>query len=477
MKKSNISKKIVSLTLCISLLSMAFSLVSCAENNTENKKDPSSTTPQGTNASSDTNTKDFMKGKLRLIGPGWPTAETDEVDPVTKQSKTGFHVVKEAFKKLYPDVELEIESIPWDSWQAKLQTAAAGGLADILVHGSSMTDVVEDLTPYIAKDSDITDKLYLPTALRRSDETNYTKLTPMGLSISMNANMIMFDKQLFDDFGVPYLTKEHTWNDLLEVSKKLTGKNPKTGKDCYGIFISNTASNVWPPYMGYMRAKDIHSIEFKDNKFESELKFNTPEVIGTFSFFKEMSACFPKGFLEMAALENFGTAENDTAIIFGDPAAAHNRSVALGTEARYGYATMPKLEKSTGYAVYAGDWNMAIAKTSQNKDVAWEFLKWMATDDTVADYLIETGKIPNSRPGMEKLIKTGVPYADILSISYDDYPKDFFFASSEYYDNIFGTMESSFVNNVTSMYSGAVTPEQCAQQIQNEMEEYRKANQ
>ena len=461
-----------STSLLLSLFLCVFVLAGCQ------KKTPVNTTPASpsTNGKETTNTKDFMKGTLRVIGPGF-TSENDTEDPQTKLVRMGYKKLIEMFEKDYPNMKLEIEAIPWDSWQAKLQAAATGGQADVLVHGGSVVNVVEDLGPYLKKDPDLLSQLYVKGTFRRPDEDNYDQLKLTAIPVGMNAYLYVYDKQLFDDFGVPYPTSETTWEGMLDKMEKLTGKNPRTGEQCYGATINMSATNSWRPFLSYNMAKDITSVEIAKQKFDTKLKFDTPEVISTFSFMQRLSKFFPPGFLENKGFEGFGTAKNNIAIYLDVmPYNNYKATLANKTVDRYGYAPYPKNEKNPGYAFFLGDWNMAIPKTSGNKEAAWEFIKWMATDEDVVDYIMATGNLPNSQKGFSKLLESGMPFVEPLKIEFANFPDKFWAPSSKYYDNMLGPIESIFVNHVTSLYSNKITPEDCAKKIQKEMTEYLDGN-
>jgi ABC-type glycerol-3-phosphate transport system substrate-binding protein len=40
----------------------------------------------------------------------------------------------------------------------------------------------------------------------------------------------LYNKQIFDDFKVPYLTDKSSWDDILAAAKACTGVNPRTGE-------------------------------------------------------------------------------------------------------------------------------------------------------------------------------------------------------------------------------------------------------
>ncbi len=471
-----------SLRIIAALLILAMTFASCSSaadtGETVAPATPESTTTEGDDDGApeeDSGDDMAVSGTLRLVGPAIFAAESETTDPVTGQVVPGYDQIIAMAKEEFPDLEVKIEVTPWDSWQAKLQTTAAGGLADILLHGASIVDVVEDLTPYFEKDPEFAEMLYVPSAIRRTDESDYTKLSITGVPIEVAPSMIIYDKQLFDDFGVEYPTEDYTWDDLLSMAEQLTGTNPNTGEQNYGIFIGTSAIDTWKPFFCYNYAKGIHTFEFVEDKFAAEILFDTPEVVAAFEYFDALAKTSPQGFLEGKGNEKFLTAENDVAINFGSAMASYNKAVAGGLEDRFEIIPYPIVENGEGRSTFVGDSNMAIPTTSENKDGAWEFIKWMATDVGVAEWLVQSNKIPNSVEGISMLEQ--FPFQDMVMDSMENYPANFFYASSEYYDNLYGPAESIFGNNITAMYADAATPQECATGMQNEFVEYRNNNQ
>lgn len=152
-------------------------------------------------------------------------------------------MIKELYEAEHPNVELQLTGIPWDSWQAKLTTVAAANQVDVVVHGASIVDIVEDLTPYAEKDGDFLDGLLLKYSYRRADKSNYTELVPTGIPITAAATSIMYDKKIFDDYGLDYPDETWTWEDVLDAAKKMTGTDPVTGEQTYGYYIDGASSD------------------------------------------------------------------------------------------------------------------------------------------------------------------------------------------------------------------------------------------
>ena len=163
-----------------------------------------------------------LSGTIRIIGPGalnGPGAEGAE-DLITGQFKPGYKALFEAFNADYPNITVEFTETPWDNWKAVLQTAAAGGTADILLHGSMLTDIVIDLTPYLEATPEIYD--YMTTGPEKyRDPADYTKAIPTGLSYVVDPYYVALDKKIFEDWGVELPTYDWTWEDLLDLASKM----------------------------------------------------------------------------------------------------------------------------------------------------------------------------------------------------------------------------------------------------------------
>lgn len=250
---------------------------------------------------------------IRVVGP--MENENDTTNPVTKQTVRGYYVIKELYEAEHPNVELQLTGIPWDSWQAKLTTVAAANQVDVVVHGASIVDIVEDLTPYAEKDGEFLDGLLLKYSYRRADKSNYTELVPTGIPITAAATSIMYDKKIFDDYGLDYPDETWTWEDVLDAAKKMTGTDPVTGEQTYGYYIDGASSDwIGRSLIGYYFSKDTKVIEYADKQMDTKVNYTSPEALKGFEFVNELAKTCPKGFLEGRGAENFGTENNNIAM-------------------------------------------------------------------------------------------------------------------------------------------------------------------
>ncbi len=408
---------------------------------------------------------------LRLVGP--MENENDTTNPVTKQTIRGYYVIKELYEAEHPNIELELTGIPWDSWQAKLTTAAAANSVDIVVHGASIVDVVEDLTPYAEKDGEFLNDLLLKYSYRRADKSNYTELVPTGVPITAAATSILYDKKIFDDYGLEYPDETWTWEDVLEAAQKMTGTDPVTGEETYGYYIDGSSSDwMGRSLTGYFFSKDVKVVEYADVQMETKVSYTSEEALKGFEFVNELAKNCPKGFLEGRGAENFGTENNNIAMWYSQNLVqTFQKTESLGLTDRYGYAYSPVLETTDGWANFTGDWNMAIAKNAQHKDECWEFIKWMATNQEIADWCWESGKIPNNKEAIERLASGDIPFADMFFNTLAATPDNFTIFASDYNDAFLGSSNAILANGLSAMFAGDMTPEEAADSIQAALEE------
>lgn len=124
-------------------------------------------------------------------------------------------------------------------------------------------------------------------------------------------------------------------------------------------------------------------------------------------------------------------------------------------------------------STYFGSYNMAIAKNSENKDMAWEFIKWMTTDPKAVEWTIATGGIPNCDYGMQLLAEKMGDAAQGPMLVLQSMPEGFCNTTNENYDNVnFGTFSTELVTILKDLVYGSTTPETALASWQKAIDEY-----
>lgn len=422
-------------------------------------------------------------GTLRLLGPGIFSAVGYDgvVDPVTGIQKPGWSVVEARLQEEFPNVKFEIEPIPWDSYQAKIQTAVAGEMVDVIIHGAAVLDVVTDLTPYLEKDAWLKDELFIGAALRHQKEDNFDALTPTGIPMTISPAMMILDKQLFEDFGVELPDPSTlTWRGLADLAAKLTGINPRTGKQCYGVYpFTVSDGDIFKAYMDASWGVGAVNIDYAAQKYETQFNFTGEKSIEALTILRDLFQSAPRAFLEGLGTENVATEDNDIAIYMNEgnnEITLYNMMEVRGIEDRFVFCPLPIADNGASYTSHSGDNNIAIAKNSPNKDLGWEVIKFIVTDDAIQQWFVDTLSIPNNKAGFEKMLDTNKGYVKPIQEIYRIYPQNFEAFSSEFWNNGFGPANSVGSMNLSEMYAGNITPEQCAENLQAALEEYNMLN-
>jgi multiple sugar transport system substrate-binding protein len=179
----------------------------------------------------------------------------------------------------HPEVEVEGQYIAEDYW-TKLQTQLAGGtppdvgISDygrMLIYAKD--GVILNITELVARDSFPLDKMF-PGAVAqyrwaKGDFDSGGEGGDMyGLPSDAQSHIICYNKKMFDEAGVAYPTDDWTWDDLVEMGKKITNAD----ENKWGML----SISPWIITKGnFLFSSDgaNHSADFKTSKVD------TPESI------------------------------------------------------------------------------------------------------------------------------------------------------------------------------------------------------
>ncbi|CAM4285792.1 extracellular solute-binding protein [Paenibacillus tarimensis] len=316
--------------------------------------------------------------KVQLVGD---FAFEDKTDPVTGQTAKGVKILKDEFEKRYPGVTVEFLLMGWDNYNEKTQTMLQSGAADVYqvpgIANFAEQGLLEPLQPYIERDSfDL--GIYLNGQVDgwRAMGPDDQQPEIYGLPFIGDARLIVYDKQLFDEWGVEYLSESPSVDEVMEKAAKMTGKNPKTGEQNYGLtFNGNDAADTVMNINESLGGQWGTGFLWKDMKLE----FDSATMIKAAEWLKEAKKLAPEGVLVNQGSENFYKDNNNVAIHLRSAPGFINSLETFGTQDRYQAALLfTHPDKGMG-GMFAGS-PFAIGTTSQNKDLAWEWLKFSGSE-------------------------------------------------------------------------------------------------
>ena len=170
----------------------------------------------------------------------------------TVGAATVMRMLLDKFEAENPNIKVEYQAIPWSNDPHTIfQTGIAGGdIADVLVVGSPLDFQLAGNGQILALDDLMDESLKNDISEVLMNECIYTgngnaemQGKVMSLPLYTGTRAIMYNKEIFDFFGVAYPTKEMTHAELLALAKKLTGD--MNGKQVYGYGTRATTSEQY----------------------------------------------------------------------------------------------------------------------------------------------------------------------------------------------------------------------------------------
>ncbi len=326
----------------------------------------------------------------------------DTTDPLTGKTRVGLHHIKADFESKYPGTTLEFVTMGWDDYVKKTQTMIMANESDVyLVPGIALMagmDVLEPLQPYIDGDSEFSLDIYLDGQVEgwKVQSPNDTEPQIYSLPLNSDGRSTGYDKEIFDQWGVEYLSPQPTLEEIMEKAAMMTGTNPVTGEENYGIGWKGADSGDL-----FVNIAEGHGGTWGEGNLFNELtyNFNTEPFVQAAQYMKDLLPYAPEGVVAGAAEEAWGKESNNIAIYLRSGPLTRNL-VQLGIKDQYGFAE-PFYNAETGMGGMFAGGNFAIGKTSAQKELAWEFLKYSATDAWQEYGLENWNLLPAVKSGME----------------------------------------------------------------------------
>ncbi|QGG56403.1 extracellular solute-binding protein [Paenibacillus sp. B01] len=316
--------------------------------------------------------------KVQMIGD---FSVEDKTDAITGQKSKGIKVLKDEFEKRYPGTTVEFVLMGWDNYNEKTQTMLQSNAADVYqvpgIAKFAEQGLLEPLKPFIERDSfDLSIYLNGQVDGWRAMGPNDQEPEIYSLPYIGDARLIVYDTKLFDDWGVPYLSESPTIDEILEKAKLMTGTNPKTGEQNYGLTFNgkdaaDTIMNVNEAKGGQWGSGFLWK--------EMTLEFDTPSMVESAEWLREAMQYAPEGVLVNQGAENFLNVNNNIAINLRAAPGFVNTIEAFGTKDRYQASLLFKHPENGMGGMFAGS-PFAIGTTSSNKELAWEWLKFSGSE-------------------------------------------------------------------------------------------------
>ncbi len=301
----------------------------------------------------------------------------------------------EDFEKEPENIDIEVQSIPWDQAHDKLLTAVASGKGpDVVQMGTSWmpefadAGILTDLSEYVEKYPNLDTKNFYEGAL----QSNEYEGKQVGVPWYIETRVLYYRKDLAKEVG--YENAPKTWDEFLDLSTKLAARGDKF----YGIDM-NLKDQFFATTYAWQNGW----------KFDADnAKFNTPEFKETIEYLKQFydNGLTPKQ-SDMDITQAFK--EGILPMFISGPWMIKPLNEA-NIEGEWGVATLPA--KKTGTSFMGGS-NLTLFENSKNKDAAVEFISYMMDEENQMKWLEIADCLPSTKVAWENEALAG---DEILSV-------------------------------------------------------------
>ena len=365
-----------------------------------------------------------IEGKVRVSLAGWQLE--NGIDPITGINTVGLNeFLDNEFYPRYPNIKLEIYQVPWENAQAKQSAMLQSADVDLIYTGGAFASqwmeqgLLRSIDDLLLIDTSFDESVYLKGIWDNSYSTvAFDGNTRFGLPAILGKRMTIYDKKIFEDWGVEPLSDNPSPEEILDKAKQMTGKNPVTGEENYGIWFNGNNLNI-STFVALTHAYEAEgAVGTFDDLKNIEWKLNTPEMVKVMEFLKEAAQYAPIEFVNAQGAENFGISTNNIAI-----ALDHSGGATMGEYiANDDKDLLDRFESVLNLGPKGEGWvamdPFVMAEKVENVDAAWEVMKFLAGYETqkwnyenfkATPTLVDADFVDKE----DKFVKTAMEIADV----------------------------------------------------------------
>jgi multiple sugar transport system substrate-binding protein len=182
----------------------------------------------------------------------------------------------------------------------------------------------------------------------------------------LNYSALYYNKDIFDKFGVPYPKDEMTWNNVIDLAKKVARTDGGVNyKGIEAISLTNVASSLSPPYFD----PKTHKPAFVTDKWKKSLEI-VQQIMqipnnSVFGGTKEKERFYKEKDEAMLASPSSG--------VISEMQAAHDG----GDNFNWDMVSYPIHEEASGQSLQLDAHLLMIADSSKHKDLAFQIAAYL----------------------------------------------------------------------------------------------------
>lgn len=318
-------------------------------------------------------------------------------DSLSSTGRAVFQEVIEEFHRDFPDIEVEsiYQSGYYEAMEKILVSYAGGLLPNIVMMEQSMAyglidnGLAASLQPFMENDPEINMDDFFP-AMRATVTVDGEMY---GIPYNVSTPLLYFNKDLFQQNGLEPIIPDGQ-DALLSLARKMTKYNADNAIEQYGFWLTRWRW-LFEAWVGRSGGRIL-------NEDRTEFIFNTPEVINTLQFAQDLLHQY------RVAGYGSGAATGHTPFLQGrlgmmEYTTAGLRSLIERSEANgidMGVAPLPAFQES--YVPIGGaNFMMIDTGTPEERQAAWEFLKYISRPENQARFAVATGYMVSRQSALE----------------------------------------------------------------------------
>lgn len=307
------------------------------------------------------------------------------------------------FHEANPDIKVVVHSIPANAERlTKLDILAlSGGDMDVMPisDGEQFTrfesGMLASLDEFIERDGiDMEANFGKYAEWGKSGDTYY------GIPFRATQSMIYYNKDMFDEAGVEYPSDDWTWDEYIEIARKMTEWG--ADKDVYGTY-THTYANEWatiPGQVGEWYTADGKS-NIKDPAWVRGLE--TRKMLDD----EKVQMSYGQIVAVKAAINSTFLSGKEAMVTAGSWLVRDmKKTEQFPFDFEIGIASMPRYDDTVeGLRSNYSTSILGIPENSTKKEEAWRFIRYYV--ENCSDYIAASGNLPTYLPAYnDELVET-----------------------------------------------------------------------
>lgn len=286
-----------------------------------------------------------------------------------------------AFHKAHPDLAVDMSYKATGQYQTVLKTALVGGAAPDALATSSAAGIWGDLGvqgDYIAElDGKIATDALLPVARQAIQYKSHVWAAP----VQMFRIGVYYQRPIFAKHG---LSEPRTWDDLMELSKKLSD----AGETAWSMAAQDM---ILPFFFYHLAANSVLGPTGVNDLRAGKRKLTDPDLVAAAQYMVDMSKYFSKGFQAVAYAEGKALfAQGRAAMVVGG-SSDYAGYVEINPKIEVGFFGFPSPDGSQSTALDGLSMAYTVNRKSKHLDAAMTFASWLTSEEAQRLVLADLG--------------------------------------------------------------------------------------